>query len=145
MLSIKIGNRINLDLVPLQRVQLNTFVKLVGKEHWYFIGNDNELDALPIRETNIKYSLFIDKNLGDKIVFENRYGTDNREEEIENIFSIEKYVLWQTIYNFQKLSKDGDLEGVEIVEIPQKEDSIDPQNLINFLDDSQKKTNPFFE
>lgn len=145
LLSIKIGNQIDLKLDSLDKVKENTFVKLRNKDQWYFMGDDNELDALPITKTNNKYPLFIDKKNGDKVIFENKYSSENREEVIEIIFSIEKYVLWQTVQNFQKLSKDGDLEGVQMIEVPQKEDTIDPKNLLKFLEDLHKRTEPFFE
>lgn len=145
LLSIKIGNQIDLKLDSLDKVKENTFVKLRNKDQWYFIGDDNELDALPITKINNKYPLFIDKKNGDKVVFENKYSSENREEVIEIIFSIEKYVLWQTVQNFQKLSKDGDIEGVQMIEVPQKEDTIDPKNLLKFLEDLHKRTEPFFE
>ncbi len=145
LLSVEIGNRINLNLVSLDKVQENTFVKTRNKDLWYFIGHENELDALPITEANNRHALFIDRKLGDKVIFENKYGTENREEEIELIFPIEKYVLWQAVQNFQKLSKDGDLEGVQMIEVPQIEGAIDPQYLLKFLEDVNKRTEPLFE
>jgi hypothetical protein len=145
VISVDIGNRINLDLNSLDNVQENTFVKLSHKDQWYFIGYENELDALPISKSNPKYSLFIDKKLGDEVVFENKYGNDKQEGKIEIIFPIEKYIHWQSIQNFQRLSKDGDLEGIQVIEIPQKEDSIDLQNLLRFMEDLDKRSEPIFE
>lgn len=142
---IKIGNQIDLNLDSLDKVQENLFLKLKNKDQWYFIGNENELDALLITKTNDKYSFFIDKKLGDKVVFENKYGSEKREDVIEIIFSIEKYVLWQTVKNFLELSKEGDLEGVQMIEIPQKEDTIDLQNLLKLFEDLKTRTEPLFE
>ena len=145
LLAIKIGEQAVLNLDSLDKVKENTFVKLKNKEQWYFIGDDNELDAIPISKTSSKYQLFIDKKIGDKILFENRYSSENREEVVDKIFSIEKYVLWQTVQNFQNLSKDGDLDGVQMIKIPQKEETIDPKNLLKFLEDLHKTTEPFFK
>ncbi|MCD4691850.1 MAG: hypothetical protein K8R79_02955, partial [Calditrichales bacterium] len=69
VMSIQIGNQINLKLESLNKVEENTFVKFRNKDQWYFIGNDNELDAIKISKQNDKYPLFIDQTLGDKIVF----------------------------------------------------------------------------
>ena len=145
ILAIKIGNLIKLKLDPLNKVTENTFVKLKNREQWYFIGNDNELDALKIPKTSDKYSLFINREIGDKVVFETKYGSENREEIIETIFSIEKYILWQTVQNFQNLSKDGLLDGVQMVEVPQKDETVDLKNLLKFLEDQDAGKKPFFE
>lgn len=145
VMSIQIGNQINLKLDSLNKVEENTFIKLKNKDRWYSIGNDNELDATKITLKNDKYSLFIDKKVGDKIIFKNKYSSESSEEIIENIFSIEKYVLWQAIHNFQKLSKDNILNGVQMIEVPKKEGTIDPKYLLRLLKDIHERTEPFFE
>ena len=145
VMTIQIGNQINLKLDPLNKVEENTFVKLQGKDRWYFIGGDNELDATKITLKNDKYPLFIDKKVGDKIIFKNKYSSESSEEIIENIFSIEKYVLWQVIHNFQKLSKDNVLDGVQMIEVPKKEGTIDLKYLLRLLEDLHRRTEPFFE
>ncbi len=144
-MSIQIGNQINLKLDSLNKVEKNTFVKFRNKDRWYFIGNDNELDAIKISKENNKYPLFIYQTLGDKIVFRDKYSSENREEIIENIFSIEKYILWQTVQNFQKMSKDNVIDGIQMIEVPEKEGTIDPKYLLKFLEDLHKRTEPFFE
>ncbi|MFZ5821301.1 MAG: PIN domain-containing protein, partial [Chloroflexota bacterium] len=145
ILFVNIGNRIDLSLDSLDKVQNDTFVKLSNKDQWYSIENNNELDALPIAKANEKYSSLIDKKLGGLVVFENKYGSGKSEGEIERIYTIEKYVLWQVVQNFHKLAKDGDLEWAQMIEIPQKEDSIDPQNLLKYLKDLNSRTEPFFD
>jgi hypothetical protein len=145
ILFVNIGNRMDLNLDSLDKVQNNTFVKLSNKDQWYSIGNNNELDALPIAKSNEKYSSFIDKKLEDMVVFENKYSSEKNEGEIERIYTIEKYILWQVVQNFHKLAKDGDLEWAQMIEIPQKEDSIDPENLLKYLKDLNSRTEPFFD
>jgi hypothetical protein len=142
---VDIGNRINLNLDSFPNVQENTFVKLSNRDQWYFIGNENELDALPIVETNNKYLLFIGKQLGDVVTFENVYGSERYEEEIELIFSIDKYIAWQVYRNFQKLAKDGDLVWAQMIKVPQKGETVDFTNLLKFLEDLNSKTEPFFD
>ena len=144
LLAIKIKKETNLNLNSLDKVKESTFVKLRNKDQWYFIGDDNELDTIPISKMSGKYQLFIGKKTGDKILFKNKYSSEDREEIIDKIFSIEKYVLWQTVQNFQNLSEDGDLDGVQLIKIPQKEGIIDPKNLLKLLDDLHKRTeSPF--
>lgn len=145
LLSTKIGNLIDLKLTSLDKVNETLFVKFKNKDQWYFMGDDNELDAIKISKTNNKYSLLEKKKLGDKIVFESEYSSEKKEDTIEFIFPIEKYILWQVVQNFQKLSKDDDLESVFVIEVPQKGDSIDPKNILKMMEDMHKRTKPFFE
>ena len=53
--------------------------------------------------------------------------------------------MWKTIHNFNKLSQDGDLEGVWMVKMPKQDETIDPQYLLKFLDDLHSRTEPFFK
>lgn len=145
LLTIRIGNQLDLKLDSFEKVEKNTFIKLKNKDQWYFIGNNNELDAIKINTKNDKYSLFIDKKLRDEVVFENKYSSDIQVNIIEIILPIERYVIWQVLNNFSKLSKDGDLEGVKLIELPPKEDTVDPKNLLKMLEDLHKKTEPLFE
>jgi tetratricopeptide (TPR) repeat protein len=143
---VRLGNQIgDLNIESLNEVRENTFVQLEGKAPWYFIGKENELDALRISKTNNRYSLFIDKKLGDKVVFDNIYGLGPREYVIERIFSIEKYVLWQVVQNFQRLASEGDLEGVIMVSVPPKEDTIDLKNILRFFQDLEAPKEPLFD
>ena len=145
LVCIQIGKLIEINLNSLEKVKKNTFVKLKNQDRWYFIGNDNELDAIKILEKNDKYSLFINKKVGDKLIFQIRYSSVTHEEIIEHIFSIDKYIMWKTIQNFQKLSQDNVLDSVQTIEIPKKEETIDPKYLLAFLEDLQRNTKPFFE
>ncbi len=145
LLTIEIGNQLELNLDSMPTVEENTFVKLKNKEQWYFIGNENELDALKIEETNNKFKLLCDAHLGEEILIENKYGPSINLGSVEIIFSTEKYIFWQIVQNFQKLSRDGDLEGVQIIEIPQSGESVDLKNLLTMMGDIHKITEPFFD
>lgn len=145
LIAIKIGNSLSLKLESWDKINENSFVKLKNQDKWYFIGNDNELDAVKIAKEHDKYSLFINKNLNDKITFESEYSSKRHEETIEKIFLIEQYVLWQVIQNFQKLSHDDILDDVQMIEVPKKEGTIDTKYLLAFLENLHKKTEPFFE
>jgi hypothetical protein len=144
LLSIKIGNQIDLKLDSLNEIGESTFIKLKNKDTWYFIGEEDELDAIKISKKSDKYSIFEGKKLADKIVFESDYSSETKEDSIEFIFPIEKYILWQVVQNFKRL-EDGDLEGIIKIEVPQKVDSIDPKYLLKFMEDMRKRTEPFFE
>jgi len=144
-LFVDIGNRIELKLESLRSVQENTFLKLSNKGQWYYVGSENELDAIHISETHNKFRSFLNKQLGDEVVSDNKYGSGKNGERIEYIFSIEQYVLWQTLHNFQKLAKDGDLDGVQMINVPQIEGAIDLKNVLKFFEHLSAKSEPIFE
>ncbi len=145
LMTIKIGNQIDLILDSLRRVEENTFVKLRNRDRWYLIGNDNELDAIRISKENDYFSLFIDKKIGEKIVFEDKFSSDIHEEIVENIFTIEKYILWKAQQNFHSLSQDNLLDGVRRIEVPENEGIPDLTYAKLFLEDQNKRTEPFFK
>lgn len=144
LLFIQIGELISLNISDLEKIEENTFVKLKNKDEWYFIGRGNELDAIKISEVNDNYTLFINKNIGDEIVFKN-YSTKVQKEVIEHIFSTEKYLFWQINYNFQKLSQINIFKDIQAIEIPKKENGIDTKYLDAFFKDIYGKTKSFFE
>ena len=143
---VRIGNQIKeLNTDSLDIVQENTFVKLKDKDQWFFVGNQHELDALLITTTSNKYPLFIDKKLGDIIIFEGKYGSESYEDQIHLILTVEQYVLWQVVQNFQKLAVEGDLDGVVMIKVPPKDDTIDLQYLLEYFKDLHARTEPLFE
>ena len=144
LLFIQIGELISLNINDLEKIEENTFVKLKNKDEWYFIGRGNELDAIKISEVNDNYTLFINKNIGDEIVFKS-YSTKVQKEVIEHIFSTEKYLFWQINYNFQKLSQINIFKDIQAIEIPKKENGIDTKYLDAFFKDIYGKTKSFFE
>ncbi len=143
--SIKIGNRVEINQDSLEKVTNNTFVKLQNKDRWYFVGDENPLDALPISSSHPKHSLFIDKRVGESISSGSKYRSSRVGEQIELIYSIEQYIFWQTIQAFHQMSREGDLVGVDMIEVPETGDSIDTGNLLRFLEDLNKRTEPIFE
>ena len=145
VLSIQIANQITLNLESLDKINENTFVKLKNKDKWYFIGDDNELDAIKISKENDNYLLFIDQTIGNEIVFIDKYGSENRIEIVEYIFPIDKYILWKTVKNFNELSKYNIIEGIQHIEVPQKEGTIDTKYLLKCLEDLNRRTEPFFK
>ena len=145
LLSIEIGRRIHLSLDSLQIVKENVFVKFVNSDKWFFIGDSNELDASKIGKSNKIYSLLFGKRVGDKISLGNKYRVNKSEEVIEEICDIEGYIFRQVIRNFQKLSREGILDGVQSIDVPQFDDEIDLKYLSQFFEDEKKRTTPFFE
>lgn len=140
---LQIGNKIDLDQKSIGTVKENTFVKIKNKDQWYFIGENNNLDAIQISKD--KYRLFINKKLGEKVTIKRKYGSSSLEGVIEIILPIDGYILWQVKHNFQKLANEEDLEGVMMIEVPPKGDSIDPKYLLKALEDLHKRTEPFFK
>ncbi|WP_157237724.1 hypothetical protein [Desulfobacter curvatus] len=147
LLCIKICGQIELKLESLPAITANSYVKLKDKDNWYFIGERDELDAVLVNSVNTKYQLFLGKKVGEQIALEDRYsfGDEKRAKVIEYIFPIEIYVLWKVIDNFNKLSRDGDLDGVQMIKIPQQDETIDPQYLLKFLGDLHSNSEPFFK
>ena len=144
-LIVIIGNQIKFDNKSETEVVNERFIKIKNKEQWYYIGQDNELDAIPIRNSNIKYPLLINKNIGEKIVIHQSYSSVIVEEQIEYIFPVDKYIFWKTINCFHSSVKEGVLDGVYGIEVPQVNGSLNLEYLMKFLNDVQKDSQPFFE
>ncbi|MBA7494161.1 hypothetical protein ES702_04734 [subsurface metagenome] len=145
ILDIRIGNQIDLNLNSLNQITENTFIKLNSNATWYFIGEGNELDTIKIKKNNDKYSLYINKKAGEKITYTEKYSSASREETIENIFTIEQYILWQAIHNFRILTKDDALTGVTRIDVPEKDGIIDVKYLSEFFRNIHNETEPFFK
>lgn len=145
LLAIKIGTIIDLQLSSLDKIGDNTFVKLKNQNQWYFIGEECELDAIKISKSNDKYPIFENKKVEEIIIFDNILGTKIKEDSIEFIFPIERYVLWQAMHNMHELAEGGDLEGAWIIDIPQNGETIDTSNIIKFFNIIHKETDTFFE
>jgi len=145
LVFLQIGESISLKINDLEKIEDNTFVKLKNEDEWYFIGSGNEVDAIKISEGNDNYSLFINKNIGDEIIFKSKYSSKVHKGIIEHIFSTEKYLFWQVNFNFQKLSQSNILSDFQTIEIPKKENGIDTKFLDAFFKDLYGKTKSFFE
>lgn len=143
---VRLGNLLeDLNTESINNIQENTFVQLSGKASWYFIGDGNPLDAVQISNNNSRYPLFIDKKLGDKVIFESEYGQEASDYKIERVFTVEKYVYWQVFQNFHNLSSDGVLEGVTKVSVHPKEDTIELKNILKLLQDLDAPKKPLFD
>ncbi len=142
---LRIDNLIEIGQNSLNHVEKNCFIKLSNNDQWYYLGEGNALDAIPIEKQNSKFDFLFQKQLNSRIILPDEYGPEIDFGVIEFIFPIEKYIYWKSIKYFQELAKKGDLEGVHRIQIPHQDDSIDPENLIKFLQDQQKMTRPFFD
>jgi hypothetical protein len=141
---IEISNMISFTLDSEPTVRSESFVKLKDNERWYFVGDGDPLDAVPIASTDKRYAAFLDKPVGDKVVFEFPYRA-NIERVIECILPIEKYVFSQVRYHFNQLAAEGSLKAVEMIGVPKKGDSIDIANIIARLADERKGRQEFFD
>jgi hypothetical protein len=145
LLSTRIGNAIDFDLSSLDVVQKGSFVKFEDRVQWSFVGDGSELDAIPIRETNVRYKQLIGMNRGDSVVFDSGYGSELREEKIELVFSIEQYIFWQSVDSFKSLTSGGDLDGVRAIKVVGEDDTVDLENLKQMFEDMRKRTSPLFD
>jgi hypothetical protein len=140
----QIGNMIEFPLTSSDKVVQNSFVKFSEQDRWYFVGNDEELDASKIPTNDEKYLVLLDKSVGDSIEFINKYRS-NTCYTIELIMPIEKYILWQSTNYAQKLTAENRWDKLEIIEVPSLGDSIDTTYLQARLEDENQKKEEFFE
>ncbi len=140
----QIGNLIDYPLVSEEEITDNVFVKVKNEERWLYLGNQDELDATKLPASHSE--LYFGKKVGDKVVLENKYSSEKTEQEIELILPIDKYILWQSNYHAQKLSKDGMWDVMKSIEVPTTPDgNIDPKFLIAILEDQNQRGAEFFE
>ncbi|MFA4941022.1 MAG: hypothetical protein WC582_00260 [Patescibacteria group bacterium] len=131
---------------PLEKVVSNSFIKFQNQEQWYYIGDGDELDATKIISANNKYNLLINKKINDNIDFpEDKYQTNKEQRIVENILSLEAYINWKSHDSFFSLSKQGRWDAGIAIEVPNKDDSIDVNNVINFIKDQQERGRNFFD
>lgn len=132
----------NPDSLP--QFEANSFIKFKGEERWYFVGDGGELDAIKISSKDERYAAFSEKKVGDNVVFQRKYTTSS-EYVIEKILPIEKYVFAQSVYHFNKLAAEGNLEAVRVVDVPREGDSIDIKNVLAFMEDTRTGRREFFD
>lgn len=143
MVLVEIDHLIEFSLTSLPKFEEESFVKFKDQERWYFIGAGDELDAIKVPPTDPRYNVFLGKNVGDKIVFDFKYKPKS-EYILESILPIEKYIFAQAVRHFNHLAASGNLKAVQMIAVPQKGDTIDPENIVAFLKDDRKGRMEFF-
>jgi hypothetical protein len=141
----EIGNLIDFHPTSLEKVEANCFIKFKEQDRWFFLGDENELDTTKIPSSDERYSKFIDKKIGEKGLFEDRYRSNKTEYTVENILTIEKYIFWQCMHHAQKLSLEHRWDMMEMIEVPTTGDTIDTKYIIARLEDERKKRSDFFD
>lgn len=141
----EIGNMIDFPLTPFVKVSAECFVKLKARDRWYFVGDGDELDATKISSMDPKYPLFIDKKIGEYIVFENKYSSRSVKNSIESILPIEKYIIWQCFHHAQELTREKRWDKMEHIEVPITGETADPKYIIARLEEEHKKRGDFFK
>jgi hypothetical protein len=143
--TVKIPQKTVKDLNSQQSISDNSFVKLSTYDEWHCLGVENELDAIKVTNCDSKYKLLIDKKVGDQIIIENKYGSNDNKLTIEKIFPIEKYIIWKALESFNKLAPKGDVPGITVVETPRTGKEIDINNLLQFFEDERSQSQPFYD
>jgi tetratricopeptide (TPR) repeat protein len=129
-----------------EKVGPDCFVKLKEQGRWFFVGDGEELDATKISSTDAKYRLFLEKKVGDSIVFGSKYRSSNSGYTIENILPIEKYICWQCHYQAEELSVEGRWDLMEVLDVPTAADGTpDLTYVVARLEDEKKKHGEFFD
>jgi len=142
---VRLGQYLPMKQDSARVVGEGTFVKLASKSEWYYLGNGNELNAIKISPATTLHAQFHDKAPGDRVSLGGKYGPDAIEDEIELILEPPQYVHLQAVRNFQELAPQGVLEGVQVINLAQTNDSVDLQNLIRFFEDLESNRGPFFD
>lgn len=142
---IRIEHLMDFKLSSLSAVVPDCFVKLKNLDRWFYIGEGNELDATKISEKDETYLELIGKKIGDKVTFTRKYRSGDLEYEIEEILSLEKYILWQSRHNAFELSIEQRWDKMEVIEVPKTELTIDTKYIAARLEDDRKRSGEFFE
>jgi len=145
MFFVEVGNLIDIPLTSQEKVEAGCFVKFKDQERWYFVGDKDELDATKVPPTDEKYSKLLDKKIGEKVVFDDRYRSSTIEHTIENILLIEGYILWQCRHHAEQLTLEHRWNVMEMIEVPTTGEGIDTKHIIARLEDERKKRGSFFE
>lgn len=140
----EIGNMIEFPGINPDKVGANCFVKLKDQDIWYFMGNDNNLDAIKLTSGDEKYRKMLDKPIGSQVVFEYPYRSKNIEATIECILHIDQYIHWQCMRKAGQLIEQG-WDGMERIEVPPAGDSLDLKFIIARMEDEQKKFDDIFQ
>ncbi|MBF0529118.1 MAG: hypothetical protein HQK55_07585 [Deltaproteobacteria bacterium] len=142
---IQIDKLIPFSLSSEPRISAESFVKFREEERWYYVGEGDQLDAIKIPPTDDRFDQFSGKAVGDTILFEFKYRVKSEEHIIEIILPIDKYIFWQACHCFKQLVAQGNLDGVEMIEVPKNGDTIDPMNIIAWLKDEREGRREFFD
>ena len=140
----EICNLIDFPLSSLDKIEGNCFVKFKNQERWYFVGEHNELDATKISLTSKIYSILINRKIGEKVIFDDKYRLNKTEQTIEHILPIEKYIYWQCIHHAQQLSLENRWDMMEVIDVPTTGETIDTKYIIARLEDEQIKRGELF-
>lgn len=135
---VLISNLIDLQIKSHEIVEIDHFIKLKGQDRWFYIGNNEELDATKISTTNEKFKTFIGKRIGENIVFEEKYRANVTEYSIENILSIDNYIVFMIHHHAHMLSKEHRWNLMEIIDTPHIGNTIETKYLIAFFEDARK-------
>ena len=135
---IEIHSLCPLTLSSEPTVKPESFVKFQGEDRWYYVGQGNRLDAIQVLPIDARFAQFTDKAVGDLVPFEFKYREKPEQHTIDIILPIYKYIFWQAQHCFNQLVTQGNIEGAEMIEVPQKGDTIDPVNIITMLEDQRQ-------
>jgi len=145
LLSVEIGGQLQVDLDSHGSVSKESFVKFEGKERWYYLGEDDALDAIKITSDKTEYSVLLNAEHKNQVIFEDEYRSSKRREIIDLILSVDQYIFWKVIDSFHKLSNENALDGVQKIELRGDGENLDPKYLLKFLEDMEGEKPKFFD
>lgn len=141
----EISNLIDFNLNSFEEVNEGYFVKLRDQERWFYMGDEDALDATSLKLNDPRYSQLLAKKVGEKITFEDKYRSSSPEYTIEAIFPIGHYIHWQCVHHFNKLTIENRWDVARSIEVPTTGEASDFRFITAFLEDDHKKRADFFE
>ena len=143
LLNASISNLLELKTESIEKIEKESFVKFEDSENWYYIGEDNGLDAQKV--SNETQGLYLGKAVGDIISYPNKYISKQHEKKVEAIFRVEQYVVWSSTFHFKKLSLEGIGKGISI-DVPElAEGGLDFKNMLAVMEDQQQRGSELFK
>ena len=108
------------------------FLKFSSSEEWFYIGEKEPLNCIPIRPSDQRYKILLGKKLQSTISIDRGYGTNVELGELETVYPIEMYLNVVSSKWFNLLSTQGGLAGIQSVSV-EKNGEITPEYIERFL------------
>lgn len=133
LFTIDLWEPLNLELDSELMVNENSFIKLSGENGFFTLNKEFQLDATLITNNNPKYALLLNRRLKDVVEYSSELTSKQFTYKIEQIFTLEKYILWKSIHHFNELSSKDNLDGVMEIKVLNDDGEFDFENFISTL------------
>ncbi|MBT8234301.1 MAG: hypothetical protein KJN84_16840 [Bacteroidia bacterium] len=145
LIFITIGKFVDLSIESERTVVDGSFLKFEADDSWYFVGHENEMDAIKISPNNDKYTVLTGARLHQEVDFSTKYSHTKLIKKITHIYNQEKYILFKIHNEFHLRSKHGVLDGIHSIDTPVIDGKSDLSNITDFLQDSNDRNKSIFQ